>query len=81
MKNETSEIMLFILICVWALGILIGVAWKFLTNEIQEIKHHQQNTQYHSIPELDCYCQIHHVGKQDIFIGVEGDTIAVVNRK
>jgi flagellar basal body-associated protein FliL len=81
MKNETSEIMVFILICVWALGILIVVVWHSLNHEIQEIKHHQQNTQYHSIPELDCYCQIHHVGKRDIFVNIEGDTVAVVNRK
>jgi hypothetical protein len=81
MKNESSEILIFMMICTWTIIICVGVAWKFLTNEIQEIKHHQQNTQYYSIPELDCYCQIHHIGKQDIFIGVEGDTVAVVNRK
>ena len=81
MKNETGEIMVFILICVWALGILIGVAWHSLNAQIIQIKHHQQTTQYYSIPELDCYCQIHHVGKQDVFIGVEGDTVAIVNRK
>jgi hypothetical protein len=81
MKNETSEMMVFIMICTWGILICMGVVWRSLNHEIQEIKHHQQTTQYYSIPELDCYCQIHHVGKQDIFIGVEGDTVAVVNRK
>jgi len=81
MKNETSEILIFMMICTWTIIIFVGVAWKFLTNEIQEIKHHQQNTQYYSIPELDCYCQIHHIGKRDIFINVEGDTVAIINRK
>jgi hypothetical protein len=81
MKNETSEIL--IIIGVTYLLIMSGIAYIAieLRDEIQEIKHHQQNTQYYSIPEIDCYCQIHHVGKHDIFIGVEGDTVAVVNKK
>jgi hypothetical protein len=81
MKNETSEMIVFIMICTCGILISMCLVWHSLNHEIQEIKHHQQNTQYYSIPELDCYCQIHHVGKQDIFIGVEGDTVAVVNRK
>jgi hypothetical protein len=81
MKNETGEILAFIMICTWGILICIGVVYYFLNAEIHEIKHHQQTTQYYSIPELDCYCQIYHVGKHDIFIGVEGDTVAIINRK
>jgi hypothetical protein len=77
MKNETNYIIVFITFCTW----FIILCLIFLAKDLGEIKHHQQNTQYYSIPELDCYCQIHHVGKQDIFIGVEGDTVAIINRK
>jgi hypothetical protein len=81
MKNESSEILAFITMCNIVLILCVGISGALIRNEIREIKHHQQNTQYYSIPELDCYCQIHHIGKRDIFINVEGDTVAIINRK
>jgi hypothetical protein len=75
---KSNEIIIFLTcLCIY---LIISNTW-ILGKHIMEIKHHQQNTQYYSIPQLDCYCQIHHVGKQDIFIGVEGDTVAVIKRK
>jgi hypothetical protein len=75
--KATEIIILLIIFCSF---LIVSAIWVVDKN-VQEIKHHQQNTQYYSIPELDCYCQIHHVGKQDIFIGVQGDTVAIINRK
>jgi hypothetical protein len=71
MKTDTTIIIFISLIFVF-----VWVAYLVLL-----LRREQQEVKYYSIPELDCYCQIHHVGKRDIFVNIEGDTVAVVNRK
>jgi hypothetical protein len=81
MKNETSEILMMItVIAIFIIGLIV-IFGIHLMGEIRQIRTYQQETQYYHIEQLDCYCRVDHIGKQDVFIDVKGDTVAVVKRK
>jgi hypothetical protein len=52
-----------------------------LAIELSKFKTYIKSTQYYHIEQLDCYCRVDRFEKQDLFIDVNGDTVAIVKRK
>jgi hypothetical protein len=77
MKPENIDIITFIAICTIGVIVLLGLLTDKVIREIQEA----HDIRYYHIEQLDCYCRVDHFGKQDLFIDVNGDTVAIVKRK
>ena len=77
MKPENKDIITFITICTVGVIVLLTVFTDKVIGEIRKA----HDIQYYYMEQLDCYCQVHTMNKQDLFIDVNGDTVAIVKRK